>query len=474
MKTNSASVDNSKENALQSEVDPESLQVDVSDLIFHSGFTSRGIFNLPVSATLQSFRSALNLDEERVACLDLNHLTRFSNVSMSHYSDPTAVSVPLDHERRSCDDIDVGDVFDMGMDDDDLGGFEEVNRRRSSILKSPVMRPISTVPEAPEGDWDDIFKQHSKSPVSGNDIQGISSKEYLLSNEPENKVLFLPSASAPGDEYSFFDSAAVQFMGCHWAGSKHWKTSLRTAVTKTIAQDYVEVNREILDTDTAPPTKQKGPKNVFRFDFTSSAVDISQYARCTSKRGGDSTILGDLAIEKAVLLGNSGAFKLPPDAKFYAKDLCRMFLRPNLIVPPRDCEDILKHSLLRKKSNDMYSINTCGSISVPKCLYGEKDFVWGSYSSKTTSAVVSKSLFAFKSTGAQQFKLSEEEVDNDAEFIDEAGDFDDHDAADANICKVDDMINQLNGLSINGKDLLQNARAVQKIDIGCAFLLYIF
>jgi hypothetical protein len=461
--------------------------VDVTDLIMHCGFTPLSLVGVPVSATLQQYRTALghravtvttDASAEISACKNvidadghimIQPMPTASSVSAS----PHAVEPGRGVHESFDDDEDMGNIDDIFGDDVDDG---PVNARRSSILlKSPAHKRIASTPAKDSGGWDAVFGDAAEEAEAEQDNSGSAPNI-----EP---TIVVPTASSAGDEYSYFDAATLQDSGLHWAGARHWKMPLRSALAKSkgteatnpsVAVSSENANAEHKDAIKAKKTKNA--KQIFKFDFTQAPIDILSMVPKPSKRG-DPTTQTAAAIEKAK--ASASDLLLPQDAKYSVKDLCRMFLRPRLLVPPEDLENFMRASILKQKTDISKGSAVLGG-SVPNSMYGEQDFLWGSFSSSSNGNALKSSIFGFKSNVAPSYNLDDDnsvgyDGADDADFDDAQG-YDDQEPLKVNADRsshgtsVDNVMVQMQGLNINSNNLLQAARIVEKVDIGLVSL----
>lgn len=433
--------------------------VDVSDLIMHAGFTPFSLANIPIAVALDNYREMIGVEPTMTGCLNTVNLTAtrsttdFSNVNMQ-------VTIPNNDEIADFQfDDEENDVCDMFGDDDDDGGFETVNIRRSSIIASPKRDQAKLLATTPSKGSDPIYDALG----DDDDVDEVES----LPAAPENTAtIMIPSAAAAGNEYSYFDANSLG--GCNWAGARHWKRGLRSAIAKTV--EVTEAQKDKVDSPTEevakerPEPKAKGAaKMPVRIDFSQGAVDVTSLLPPKGKRGGDSTCQTAGAVEKAMIAARGGSLLLPHDAKFTAKDLCRLFLRPRLIVPPNDLKEHLQPALMRHNVDGQHKVDSLQSSSVSNSLYGEKDFVWGSFAADVLTFNANQNEPLFKRTHVPEDDLGGFD-DEDNGLYEGFGEDDDNEAGVST--HVDEVAGQMQGLTINNKNLIQAKRVVEKLDIG--------
>lgn len=386
---------------------------------------------------------------------DPSHITQVASTNIQH-------AESFDGGDFHCDDDDV-DVCDMFGDDFD-GGFESVNIRRSSIMASPHRDAAKLTPGTPAKGYDPIYDALG----DGEPEEVVDENNGPNAEQHDNKTsIMIPSASAAGNEYSYFDVMSLQTMGCNWAGARHWKRGLRSAIAKSAdtapaaEADDVRDEKQVEEVTTKRSSSKSAAKMPMRINFTQGAVDVSSMLPPKGKRGGDPTSQTAGSIDKAMISARSGGLLLPHDAQFTAKDLCRLFLRPRLIVPPHDLKEHLQPALMRYNADSLQKVDNLHSNgTVSSSLYGEKDFVWGSFAADVLSFNVNQNEPALH--------MNSNNADDDGPYDDDNGLYEGFGEDDDNevTSTVDDVIEHMQGLSINKKNLIQAARVVDKVDIG--------
>ena len=439
--------------------------VDVTDLIMHAGFSPLSIANLPITNAFEEYRQAIGIESSTVGCLSTDSLCGSRDDAVIKHTENESQPTDMVNDEFMFDDED-NEACDMFADDD--VGFEAVNTRRSSIIASPHRDQAKLSTTTPVKSYDPVYE------AMGDDQEDFSNDTGMESEQQKSDApgVLIPSASAAGNEYSYFDAASLQAMGCNWAGARHWKRGLRSAIAKTVeatlpekGKDTVEdVDEEVAEIvkNKRSNSKEKNSKPALRIDFSQGFVDVSSFLPPRGKRGGDPTCQTAGAIDKAMFQARDGSLLLPHDAKFTAKDLCRLFLRPRLIVPPEDLKDLLQPALTRFTADSLQKMDNFQSDGVSNSLYGEKDFVWGSFAADVLS---------FKNNG-QQPLFNVHAAENN-EFVDcgnEDNDlyegFGDDDDACLPTDNIENVTAQLEGLTINNNNLIKANRVVEKVNIG--------
>ena len=147
-------------------------------------------------------------------------------------------------------------------------------------------------------------------------------------------------AAAPVNDYAYFDQSS--FKKANWAGPVHWKPLAKKRSRRILAlharqqdavdgaqisiDDIVEAEEDAEGSGTG---KRKSRKKVFRVDFFSGAIDASkEFAEPVRSR--KATLLSDKAVKE--MREDTFKFTLPQDVCYEARDLGRLFLRPQSTV----------------------------------------------------------------------------------------------------------------------------------------------
>jgi hypothetical protein len=367
------------------------------------------------------------------------------------------------------------------------------------------------------------------------------------------------------NDYAFYDIDAA-LKSNSWAGARHWKYATRSRATVLAAsasaaiasaalvnlkknkassvdvvEDGDEVENEEVDGDDAveeeggeeeeeeddgdvdpkekkrkatAAAKAKKAKDQFVFNFTEfvseELFELPKSASATTNKGkggggggSDPTRLTAAALAKEAVAAAQGELFLPPDAKLQTRDLCRLLMTSNIIVPP----PMLAHVFLQSTSSSAKhrsaahpgSTSSFSTSQMEDIIWGQPRKLDGHNTSSTSSSAFSNSLQGYNGNdigdsgrgGTDHY--DGDEGDGDGGFYeDDDGDDDDNSgggygddngnsdpfetsasgfgisgndsrrSGDPNHAGVPPVL----GLAINTANLLRASRTVAKIDIG--------
>jgi hypothetical protein len=174
-------------------------------------------------------------------------------------------------------------------------------------------------------------------------------------------------------------------------------------------------------------------------------------------------------LEKQKLQSLDGSFDLPPDAKLQVKDLCRLFLSPNVIVPPSRTGygQLLTSQLITNiKKSSINNERVWGVASSGRVVEGIKIHKGSKHNENSTTANDTNSH-------TMQYNNYDNNNDNDdcgGDGYDDGG----FDYADdlkglndsVNINSQQSVDHDRVGLNINSEALLKASRTVEKVEIG--------
>ena len=317
-----------------------------------------------------------------------------------------------------------------GEESSGTGPAEECHRRDSQNAMagaddSGVKRRTSSS-LAPKFNWATVF---------GEDPALEPSSEAANSSGNNEVVHF--DASGPGvvsaDNFTFYDMSSEKRSN-EWAGAAHWKFGLRA---RTAAAAPSSVAPEVTGEKKKNSRKLKEKLPLV---FTTEAVDESYF-----KAGKAAVLLSAAALKKAAEAATAGALTLPPDAHLEPKDLCRLFLRPRMLVVPPMLTSMLCPASKRKTSQSAFAFSK------------EEDVYWG--------AAISE---AGPSNPTREDRDDDDEGHGDYLYDNDDGDNDTGDASGGMQEEGKDR-EVLSGLQIAGlSKMAQGVRQVQRIDIGYA------
>eukprot|EP01036_Dinobryon_divergens_P042780 gene42780-56864_t len=282
------------------------------------------------------------------------------------------------------------------------------------------------------------------------------------------------------NDFSFLDIEAMQKPNA-WVGARHWQYNMRARQPANGALTTGDGN----EGEAAVGPKKRGKKVGKRndvVDFTDELVDQSIFV-LARKPGGrsDPTVMTQAAMDKAMEASNE--LLLPLDAKVEVQDLCRLFLRPTMRVPPPG----LRHLIAKPQTQTATFRPRCSKSPFVSRFGCSEDIVWGECQSnrKGSAKVMTKSV-----EGIRSFNLDDEgDGDGDGgDYCDDGGDDNDCDGNyyenndNGNGWDNDDNRNNNNVGQGSGEveaerkgleyrvtgGLLQASRVVEKLQIGYA------
>ena len=449
--------------ATQSEVvasSPSLPVIDITDLINKSGIDADELATLGLCPAFDFYRSQLGLgDMEAVDLLSAAESVPLQAISYSWTSSQTSSS----SSRMA---------MKMGMGVDNSSGDIIANHHLSDIP------PTSTASPMKEG------IDNNEPSVSGNDWIGDDGGEddgdyghqeqdncmdYGAPDESNGPPIPAGQSSAETVRQSLvgadmpLSGSDAQMIGTaftkdnEWAGAKHWKYGHRKAADPVAKPVVLSLEEDAAATSTTTKAKHKSTKRkkdsatttntiVFTMEYVDEA--LFEMALDTAK-GGDANSLREANREKAAKI-NESALLLPADAMLHPKDLCRLFLTPQLLVPPPP-QVMAEAQLL---------LNNVGFVPAYADLVAEdgKDKIFG-------RAVMGSNVFAtnFSSlaAGNNGFGDRDDDMFGGGDEYDDGDDFAGNDAD-----NVDSLAEDLGGLAINQSNLLQANRVVEKVKIG--------
>ena len=289
---------------------------------------------------------------------------------------------------------------------------QESGLRRSVLSGAPIssLSPCknstgggesSTAPVSGKIDWAAV---NGEAQLTSDDLVGNLHEDEERAEAMIDGLAAVASAAATGvtgAEYAYFDVETVA-KNNNWAGAKHWKwgaakakavsdrvlreqnkDNAATAAAADADDDNMEKEEgmEIATSRKAEAkkgSKQGAGKAKPGLDFYECLEirtwdDESIFAPPKSTRS-DTTCMTAAALEKLIAEAETGELFLPKDEKIEARDMCRLFTKPSMIVPP-----VLLRDLVIPKS-----MSSSGGASSRKAKFardrnetgGSGDVVW--------------------------------------------------------------------------------------------------
>jgi len=365
--------------------EPTMTFINISDLIYKSGFTAADLATMEICSHLDEYRSALGVKPSDAGVFDPATFDQYFSAVAVPASAPApssssgsltpskmvAADNAMESQYNSNDIGGSGDDYGCAYDDDDdneYGGYDETPAEGEvgpgDFVHSP-MKPRASIGgrlslpgkdvAAAKISWDTVFDSSSSSSLSpksvaaevtkdGDQQSQIASSAYAGEElEKGNAPVVVVGEIVSGNDYSFFPSLhpLSRSQSNSWAGAKHWKFGLKSHNATTTApssstpspSDAASGASDAGDGDApAPAPSSKGnkkKKEAFLIDF--SAERLSEDVFAVHKGRGDPTQLTAAAIEKADLAAENRELLLPADAHVQVADLFRYAFFAKLI-----------------------------------------------------------------------------------------------------------------------------------------------
>lgn len=270
--------------------------------------------------------------------------------------------------------------------------------------------------------------------------------------------------SSVTNDYAFFNKEDAQQQTNLWAGSKHWKFA-QTKRKDNFPASSSAVNSGNLDEVDGDEQKQKRSSrkkalrvesNLFdfgNFEFADESLFAARNPLCKSKT--DLTVHSAAMRTKANQKAAQGLLLLPSeDAHLDVVDLCRLFVRENVIVPPSVSYGATpigshwQHLLDRHHSRQASGRNASRD---------SEDVIWGRGVRLIRGADAGHPLTMARDNFSPDHDIDDGNEDDDYGCFDGIGQ-----GSDA----VGSVISTMEGLDINANRLLAASRTVEKIDVG--------
>lgn len=449
--------------------------VDISDLISRCGFDASSLMSMSVCPALTLYRETIGVQESLIGAFDLQDFTSTFPSASSPYSPPTVTDTDTESPAQlasasstyiSCSDFgcidDDGDDNDNDVDADDFGidsfaDFAPVQSPQPGrkSVGTALNRRSSVNGTVHKIQWDSMPDQ-TQLPATPLKSRGDSLSGSALTSASAAPLVWDATGISCSNEYSFFDIDMINKSN-NWAGARHWKYATRrqTALAVDPAEEVPTKEPGSADGATdkagiaskAAASKSKSAKKKFSLNPLSELPSEDLFAVPKSRtRGSDVTCLTAAALEKESAFEAEGGLFLPPDAKLQTRDLCRLMLCHNIIVPP----PLLAHVFMKQAAASKTSTGKT------------HDVIWGQVRRDPTAS----STRGFNPTMESADYDDHDDDDDDGGAYGE--DFCDPDGDNTDDADVTDSIavGMERGLHISSEGLLRATRTVDKIDIG--------
>lgn len=443
-----------------SNMDSTNQKLNVKELFSRSSCNLEDMKNLPICPEMSKYRSTLGIKEVKYSFnfeISPNPLQLSVGDLSNKQSFDNLVSIPEVQYTNDDYDNDDDNGYEMDFDENDSNSSNRmnVNTRMSMALKRMSIHPSlnSISGEIKSNDnskfqWDNVF---------GNSNTSIQTNTKSL--------LPIDVEMNPSSDYAFFNLEALSKCNA-WAGAKHWKYATRHSQrVKNSSNDNVSTN-EVNDNNTSSgdsmevkTIKKKiiSKKEKFSIDFSNMDSKLLDQTLFNIPKKLESNLFTLNTLEKMEESALNNEYILPIDENVTVKDLCRLFILPNMILPPSSISESIRKALsISKQMNNSHdSVN---------------DIVWGSNTGGTTRVNTHEYY-----TGSNNHN-DDNEGDHEDGYYD-TGDVNDDDDDDEVQTSV-----EINGNSLHENELvesieshenqqvtiLQAKRIVEKIDINYA------
>lgn len=454
------------------------------DLLTRLNVTPVSLANSTICPGLAEYRSNIGMNAGV-----LNAFTPLPDPTLANLSAPDSerMEYPSSSAALAPESIAEEDTYsggdDYGGDDDDneYGGGDNDGEDMDTDMPAADNSASASVSAPGTSKWAQLFGgaplDGSATPASaGSSANNSPTKQQQLVERTAHSLEWNSLGVSNANDYSFFNmNSLVNGSGADgnkWAGSRHWKFATRKA-RAPLSETTDGVNLEANTVVVAKPRTLKAKSVLFNFSDNTPLDQALFAAPVVTKRKANSTVFSDAVLAKQATEAANGAYKLPEDSKIQLQDLCRLFLRPNMIAPPAN---MLPFFQPRSGSGD----KAAGSkYSLSGSLSGKDDLIWGVLANKESTVLESVSVEHVVDTdhymtesGDILYNGHDDGGDDDDNEHYGGGDYDDNNNDDDNN-HADDVVASLTsslatGLQINSSKLVQAARTVGKVNVGYA------
>lgn len=435
--------------------------INMKDLVQRSGLTKEKVQQLNLCHKLEDYRRTLQIPKSSIGVLDAQD---------SVFSALSEVSAPVSQSQYSGESVEAthkpfeGSNNDYAFDyNDDFGYFESDDVPLMNDEPAKFQRTSSSsASNAPS--QGEIPSDVEDFPDGGKLKWCVNQEDKARNSQDLKPVMeaFNRLEIQPGNDYDYFNIDELNSSSNAWAGAKHWKYASKRLQEK--AQQ--KLDKESSQSKGIEPatqsneekkkekkSKSKGSTTSGPLQFTLDRVEEELFGKVSTSKNSkavDSTIMTKNALEK--MKQESKDNILPNDEKLQVRDLCRLYLLPNFIVPVKESSllSTLKTSL-KFKSNQLAD----AFEAEDQLFQGEIKGIAASEEGVTK--------FTFQDTNAV---LQQDPLDfgGDQEY-DDYGDFAPAMMNSESVDTQNDPAKVLEGLEIDRGQLVQATRKVEKIDI---------
>jgi hypothetical protein len=508
-------------------VNASSRTINMTDLVARSGLTAQSLVNTAVCAKLADYRQTIGIAPSSVGILtdkDLQSIgssrigvftpTTSSYCPMPVLGDTASTQVLHNHSDTAFPRTSFGggeyfadyddDNNHNHMLDDDYSRLEPQTLDDEGSALEPPPLPLEPTSSSSASLFEVAIgraNSAASTPTVANVASNVTTPPVALFSPPRDRSKLEWTAPSAEDQlrraimdlndlkvssvntandYAFFAVDDLVSDDNSWAGARHWSYRTRSRnVLKTQQQalDTISETSSVSAGSEMPmahPTTKAKSKTASKkkvsdvFSLSLDLVDPSHFASSSSSRSRvDTTRLTKASLEKNV--ANASTLLLPADEQLKVQDLCRLFLLPTVVVPPRNV-----HLLGRGKAVPDDARGNKARQLVDS-LHGD-DMVWRL---DNEGIVMPESSDGLVNSLPPILEGEEDRADYDAgdyEVYDDDGDTfnpDSHEylannkpfSQDEHTSNPIAAVSTLEGLEIDHGNLIQATRTVEKIDI---------
>ena len=387
--------------------------VDLSYLLSNAGFELPELADLTVCSILDDYRRAVGIEH--------------CDEGVIRRSRQSLAAMGFSAPSFAFDEVNSTNGGDVSMHEDDPAFDEDPGHSPGGNFSEGK---TSTPSEGRTSDAS--HDRHPDSPIHSTkfDWNAVFGEEpsQRRESQPSSTVTFdVNKGMTNADSFSFY---SMRHQGNDWAGARHWKFALRSRARPEPAPEVMV---------SPAPKAKKAKKERMPLVFTAEPVDESIFDE--KPRAGGHTLSAS-TLNKNADLAKQGSLLLPPDAHLETRDLCRLFLRPRMIVVPEALSSMLRPNKERSSQRRDPFVR-------------DEDLVWG-------EVVVVPSMANFENP------LIDTTANDDGNYFYEADEDLTGDDGNSDNPTLEASSTGSKGLEISMSGMAQAGRRAQKIDISYA------
>ncbi len=466
--------------------------INMRDLVNRSKITLGSILDREVCPKLAEYRRFVNVDKSAVGTIAKDEIKSASSepVPIAYTTMSQTLTTPMDPNAMAAESHfpSVDDYDGDNGGGDYYGGFDEYpSNNFDDIDNLPVeeskMRSSSSSSSIATGVQEVI--------VNNGNVQKVETTKLLWTPKTEAEKIEQAQANLKNipikaTEYGFIDMDQLTDNNS-WAGAQHWKkarlrktkeTESETSSLTDVASIGSELNpKEVKAVSTKGKKSAAAPKKDIKnggFILTLDLVDASKFTVPSGRSKVDTTVMTNAAREKAI--STCSSLLLPSDEHLRVHDLCRLFLLPSVIVPPKKISNLIKNSATANSSKPNGKNGGSRAKAVVNNIITGDEQVWAK-DERGMSIVPYETSVSGSAIATEQLEPQYDDDYNTGMYGDDYGDdhggnsYNDEVFTTAapisieNIDKSPSSGNPLANLTIDDGKLVQASRVVEKIEI---------